>query len=101
MVYDEKLILILDDFIKGHDANWCHDDWLNLVDNVKKSGYELEENELGLILESEKSLYQKRQAKINELHKLTNRQSDEIWEQFSDFKFRNTDSTSKQLNKFY
>ena len=52
-----KLVHIVDEFIEGKNAIWNHEDWLDLVENVNKSGININENDLGEFLETEKNVF--------------------------------------------
>ena len=45
-------------FIKRNDGNWTHEQWLELVENIKKKGYTpIDFDQVGLILEERKQKY--------------------------------------------
>lgn len=50
-----KFFQIIDKFLKDTNMNWNHEDWLRLVYEVKHAGYKITEDELGLLIERERS----------------------------------------------
>jgi len=47
---------ILVNFVHEHNQTWNHQEWLDLVADVRKKGYTtLAEDEIGLLLEGEKA----------------------------------------------
>ena len=53
----KKLLQLIDRFVEEKSGSWNHEDWLFLVNNVKENGIEIQENNLGDLLESERDKY--------------------------------------------
>jgi len=57
-VETEKLVKsrILITFVREHNQVWNHQDWLDLLSEVRKKGYNtLSDDEIGVLLENEKA----------------------------------------------
>ena len=49
---------ILINFIKKHNAQWNHEEWLELVKHIKNKGYTpIDFDEVGVVLEQKKEAY--------------------------------------------
>ncbi len=45
-------------FVKRHQGNWNHQDWLGFLDFLKEKGYTpIDSDQVGLLLEEKKAMY--------------------------------------------
>jgi len=45
-------------FVKKHEGNWNHSDWLGFLDDIKEHGYDpIDTDSVGLILEEKKAQF--------------------------------------------
>ena len=70
----KELVSFVDSFIKAKKASWDHDDWLVLVENVKKKGHDISDSKLGNLLEQRREIFyaKKYETRIISKSKLVN-----------------------------
>src|SRR3989338_5828901 len=65
MVQEHELLNLVDNFIIQKNGSWTHEDWLSLLSKVQEKRININEQQLGEILENERGMYNAKKLGIS------------------------------------